>query len=777
MAGIVGSLKVLLGLDAAEFVSGLSKAERESEKLVAATKRQSAAIDRQIKGFERQVAVLGMNSREQKLYELATKGATAAQLAQANAALRTVENFDRIKGAARSVGTALGALGVGSIAGIAALFNSVVKGIDDLNDLKDATGASIENLSALEDVGRRTGAGINVSGDAVIKLNKALNDTPDSDSARVLKSLGLDAEELKRIDPAEALRQVAVAFARFADDGNKGRAILELTGKSARDIAPFLKDLAEKGGLVAKVTTQQAEEAEKYRKAIFGLQADLIDVARSLAGPFVTALNDASAAMKRAREEGGGTFAAIVAGQKAILGIGQGEDRTAKLAELQKALAGHDAVLKAGNVSEDRRNASLARRVELIKQIDALAGGAAASFRPSQNYGDAFKPSLKVPDKPVKGKKEVDEVAKAMADLNEELALFGQSDIDKKLIKFSMLKGVSAKEINEYRAALENLNAIKVDEDITKTIDALLDEVRALSSSTEQLTLNKLARAGATPEQLAYTKSILDATKAARDEKAAQEEVKRLFEATRTPVEQYGAEIERLNKLKQQGRLDADLYARGIDQAVEALERATVATKEVAEETDTFTKRLQENVQDTLGSGLYDAMNGNFKNIGQSFVNMINRMVAEALAADLARKLFGEKQAGGAGSGGWIDSLFNIGMSLFGGSSGGSGGGGIMGGSVLPYELRGGRAGGGTVSGGMWEVAEKRPEMLDWNGRKFLMMGNQRGSIDPNPKLGGGRSVNQYNTFMVPGPIDRRSQAHILAAAGQGAQRALDRDA
>ena len=91
----------------------------------------------------------------------------------------------------------------------------------------------------------------------------------------MLKAIGLNAQELRRIDPAEALQRVAVALNRYSDDGNKARIVQELFGKSVRE-APFMKDLAENrpaqrhrhdqsrrgGGEVQQATVRAAEELE-----------------------------------------------------------------------------------------------------------------------------------------------------------------------------------------------------------------------------------------------------------------------------------------------------------------------------------------------------------------------------------------------------------------------------------------------------------------------------------------------------------------------------------
>lgn len=211
---------------------------------------------------------------------------------------------DRISTAfagARSAAAGLGA--AFTVGAFATWIRSTVDGIDKLNDLADATGATVENLSALEDVAARTGTGIDTAGDAVLKLNKALNTAsdPKSDAAKALDAIGLSVEELKRLDPVEALQRVGVALAGFADDGNKGRIVMELLGKSTGEIAPLLKDMAEAGKLVATVTKQEAEEAEKFNRELFAMQKSALDLSRVLIGPFVSSLNKAIAGIRDAR--------------------------------------------------------------------------------------------------------------------------------------------------------------------------------------------------------------------------------------------------------------------------------------------------------------------------------------------------------------------------------------------------------------------------------------------------------------------------------------------
>jgi hypothetical protein len=206
------------------------------------------------------------------------------------------------------LGAAFGTLGANlaatfSVGALTAFVKTTVSGIDALNDLKDATGSSIENISALEDVAARTGTSFETVGTSLIKFNKALSDAkPNSQIELALKAIGLSAKELKAIDPAEALRTAAVALSGFADDGNKARIVQELFGKSLREVAPFLNDLAEKGKLNATVTTEQAKQAEKFNHELESLAKNSKDAGRAIVSDLLPPINKL---FERANNAGG----------------------------------------------------------------------------------------------------------------------------------------------------------------------------------------------------------------------------------------------------------------------------------------------------------------------------------------------------------------------------------------------------------------------------------------------------------------------------------------
>lgn len=181
-----------------------------------------------------------------------------------------------------------------SAGAVTAAFASVVRGIDNLNDMADATGSTVENLSALEDIAARTGTSVETVSTAMVKFNAQVQEglKPGSEAARVFERLGLNAKELAAIDPAEALVRTARALAQFADDGDKARGIYLLFGKSTREVAPLLKDLAEAGQLNATITAEQAAAAEKFSHEMSRMQKNILDVGRAIGLELIPKLNN-----------------------------------------------------------------------------------------------------------------------------------------------------------------------------------------------------------------------------------------------------------------------------------------------------------------------------------------------------------------------------------------------------------------------------------------------------------------------------------------------------
>ena len=372
-----------------------TKVEAATKNMVGSIQRQIAALeagDKSSRQYQESLARMrGIDTAALKPY-LDQLDAVKAKQADAAASQESfASGFAAVKVGALAAAAAFGAFAIA--------FKGIVNGVDVLNDLKDATGASIENISALEDVALRTGGSFDTVSTSLIKLNKGLADAkPGSDMAIAINAIGLSVDDLKKLDPAEAFRKTAVALSGFADDANKARLTQELFGKSLKEVAPFLKDLAEKGELVAKVTTEQADEAERFNKSLFEMQKNVTDISRGLAGPLVTALNEVIAKFKEGSAEGKG-FMSIASDRywsniRKFYGMEQpvvntggaggewGEDApkpsapdVGALAEKEKAAAkAREEAAKAATRALEEQNKALADQAKLLAELSGLTG-------------------------------------------------------------------------------------------------------------------------------------------------------------------------------------------------------------------------------------------------------------------------------------------------------------------------------------------------------------------------------------------------------------------
>jgi len=203
----------------------------------------------------------------------------------------TIEGrWNAMHAGARALGAAIG----GAFAGVslAAFTKSTIDALDALNDAKDATGATVETLSALEDIARRNHGTLDDVTGILVKFNGALKEADGKNGvSQAIKAIGLDAADLRTLDPGEALLRVATALDRYEDSGSKARLVQDLFGKSIREAAPFLKDLAQTGRLNATVTTAQADEAERFNKQLAALKTNASNVSREFTSALLPSLN------------------------------------------------------------------------------------------------------------------------------------------------------------------------------------------------------------------------------------------------------------------------------------------------------------------------------------------------------------------------------------------------------------------------------------------------------------------------------------------------------
>lgn len=555
------------------------------------------------------------------------------------------QNADASAAAWQKAGAIIAGIGA-SAAGAFAGFSVVefvrrnTDAIDALNDVADATGASIENISALEDLARRTGTSLEVATTSLIKLNAALSEAkPDSPAALALKGIGLEVAKLKSLDPAEALRQVAVALSGYADDGEKARLVQELFGKSLREVAPFLNDLAEKTSLVATTTSEQAKQAEKFNKELFALQANSANLARALTSELLPALNSIFDSVKR----NGGVWAAFMDGARVRFNISAAQNAQVNLALAMRQLEAGLAI------PENKRTMwQNARIQDLRDEIAGLMRDAAEASEALKTLGNGGKPvlpktrseleaearradkatyeksSVVIPEKSATAKKEeISEAQRALASYVTEL----QKELDK------------TEQLSEQQKALNLLKSLGTLGEVPQVRELVLGMER-------QLTLAKQDNA-----------IRADNLRIAKEQEAIERDLNdTIFKLSGRADE--SRKIALTQKLEEQLNSGVEYSSAELERIVKGIAGITDDTKDKLTELDELTKQFARNVQDALGDTLLATIRGDYDSILSLWGNLLVKMASEAAAAELGKALFGNLFAKTGDGAGQLGGLF-----------------------------------------------------------------------------------------------------------------------
>ena len=631
---------------------------------------------------------------------------------------RASASASQLAGAAGLISPAFAALA--GAAGLVAFVKSVVDAADALNDVADATGASVEALSGLERVARLNGGTLDDVAGVLVKFNAALNQAadPKSDAAAVFTALGLSAKELQAADPADALQRAAVALQGFANDGNKARIIQELFGKSIREAAPFLKDLAEAGKLQATTTTEQAEAAEKFNKELFKLSTNANDAARAIVSKLVPALNGL---IEDSRQGG-----------------------------IAKALGLQDLPLLVDQLVNGYRLAGLAR--ERITPLQILE-------KNPQNAA-ALAELARIEDKAKGIAKVFTDARRAYLKIGESMAGAGRGFINPPLIQPSLgglgTPGKSVtppkEEINQAATALAAYIG-QLDKEITKTQELTIVQ-EALLQLQESGDIGKvpiiraavLARAEGL--QLAKQEQEIEAGITAELERQA-----KMRQGLDEALDRFSGRTADALKQAQTSRLETRLAAgevfspEELDRIVKGIGGIKDEAEKAFDGADKALERFVENVQDALGNTIEATLRGDFDSIGRLWADLLIKMASQAIAADIGRALFGDmgKGAGGVSSGGVLSGLVGA---VFGG-------------------LSGARAGGGPVNaGGTYLVGERGPELLQMGGSSGRVVSNSAARA-----LQGATSITMPVSIHIDARSDQAQVAQLVAGAMAQTQR------
>lgn len=217
-----------------------------------------------------------------------------------------------------------------------------------------------------------------------------------------------------------------------------------------------------------------------------------------------------------------------------------------------------------------------------------------------------------------------------------------------------------------------------------------------------------------------------------------------ITQSVMTPIEQYNAAISDLDTLLLEDAITHETWERAANKAwTDTVGKVKQSTDDISE----FTKAAAESMQRAMSDFFFDFMQGNLDDLGDSFKRTIDRMVADALAAELGNALFGNTAKGGSGSGGLLSGAMDFVGSLLSFDGGGSTG-------------TGPRTGGVDGKGGFPAVLHPNETVIDHT------KGQSAGGVVVSINVNGVRDEGGL----------KRTAAQIAQQSGIAAQRAMSRN-
>lgn len=534
-----------------------------------------------------------------------------------------------IGAASNALRNTLAGLGVGlSLGGLVSFVKGGIDAAAQLDDLAEITGASVEELSKLTQVARISGTEFGVVESFLVKLNKALHtNAEEGKNARAaLQAIGLSAEELRKLDPAEAMRRVAVELTRFADSGGKTAAVLALTGKSAAQSLPFLKDLATETGIVARTTAEQAAAAEELQKQIRRLSNEVTVAGQALAQDLVPALRTTVAAMHEAYEEGG-LLKAVFTGLTTLSPMfGDLAKYNREFVQLtDELLASQNERARRTGLGQDAEVKALDEYIKSLQERLKIVGDMRRVL--SGEMDVLGNPTPKTPEKP---KKKLDSETPGTPDKRFENAL---KQLEQEAIK--------VQELTRFEEVLADVEAGRYGK---------------LSADQRQVLTNLAAQVDLSKIDAQTQKEVATALEAANkaSEALARSEGERLtrlidkYEELIDPLKRYKDQLLEIDELERKGfdpekvRAARERVNRDMIEATRNLYDFKQETQDTLDEMTEFSKQAARNIHDTFAENLFSLMQGDFDNLGSRFKAMLDRMVADALAARLSEAVFGK---------------------------------------------------------------------------------------------------------------------------------------
>ena len=618
--------------------------------------------------------------------------------------------FDRIAKAGEVATAATKALGLAIVGlsagvGISTLvgkFEQVTESLSRLKDMSEKTGASVENLSALAGVAKITGQSIDLVEAGMTRLAKSLSGADDEakGAGHALAELGLSAAKLRTMDTASSYKEIADKLAEYRDGMGKTALVQDIFGKSGAQQIPILKALAENGDLVAKSTTEQADQAREYIQTLNRLTAAKDALYKVISVQLLPVVSDFVKVLLDAKNETGGVQQAVknLAADGSIKSWAEGGAmaiaHVLDMFQLIKAVAievatpierigrniytvGALAGIAVSGSLDEKKQAFAALQAENEKYFAGLDARLAKNREPISLYSDrlkemlgssaqeakdraareAVKPSLdgyasRLPRAAVAAAgsqaSPFDTYVQALDRLIEKMHESEFAALHLRLEQLADAEAIdktsaryteAADKIEQYHRAIDKQQLDQYSESVRRMSQEYQFQTSIMTKTVDEQ--NRLSIAYQNAQQV--EEIIFSAQQAHRPlSLAAQEELRKASsEATDSMIRDYEA----------RRAADEDW----INGAVRAYDNYMEKSRNVAKTTEDLFTNAYQSIEGAMADFLFNPWEKGCKGMLQSFGTIVQKMIAMAVAADLNRRLLGA--VGTPTSGGWLSSL------------------------------------------------------------------------------------------------------------------------
>jgi TP901 family phage tail tape measure protein len=241
-----------------------------------------------------------------------------------------MQGLTRAAGAG-GLGSAMSALApLLSGAGLIALGKGAINAADDMNDMAQKTGVSVESLSKFQQAANASGTDIGGVEKALLKMNKGLGQLATEGKGPVadgLKAIGVSAKDARgnMLGADEIMLRVAEKFKTMPDGAAKTSVAMQLFGKAGADMIPMLNGGRESiESLSATMTTKFAQGADAANDKMVELQSKLAAVGSKIGEALLPAFGAITDAVIATVEVFGRLPAPVqqITGVVAVLAIG-----------------------------------------------------------------------------------------------------------------------------------------------------------------------------------------------------------------------------------------------------------------------------------------------------------------------------------------------------------------------------------------------------------------------------------------------------------------------